>query len=61
MTLKRALRVVTSLILKGRWRDARIISAPLVLACFFSLTGLSDDVSVRSTRSDARGGDTATA
>jgi len=43
MTLRKALGVVTRLILKGRWRDARTISVPLLLACFFSLTGMSDD------------------
>jgi len=43
MTLRKALVVVTSLFLKGRWRDAHTIGVPLILACFFSLTGLADD------------------
>ena len=43
MTLRKSLAVVTNLFLKGRWHDAHTISVPLILACFFSLTGLADD------------------
>ena len=50
MTLRKALGAVIRLVLKGRWRDARAISIPLVLAFFFSLTRLPDETVASSAR-----------